>query len=46
MFFQLLWNTHMWIQMLPTQESDLFVKDEFTRVQQIFTEGHRNQTVS
>lgn len=31
-------NTHMSVQVPPTQDSVLFVKDEFIRIQQIFTE--------
>lgn len=38
--FQLVWNTHMWIQMPPTHDSVLSVEDEFIPVQQIFTEAH------
>ena len=40
MVFEMLSNTHVSIQMPPTNDSVLFVKYEFIRVQQLFTEAH------
>ena len=40
MVFEMLTDTHTWTQMPPIHDLVLFIKDEFIRVQQIFTKRY------